>query len=111
MFDSIKGIIRFKRRSRQMPKVCTNTMVIGVYKTHFNNLADDIRDGKVDLDMEVNQIPKSDLLVITLLTHATQWQTLRRWTLDKEAWYRRLLGHKVGIEIEVSDFNKRVVRK
>lgn len=61
--------------------------------------------GKND-QVEYYPLPKGKLIVIYLLTsnellkEAFSWQTIRRWTPGKEAYYRNLIGQEVEIIIE-----------
>jgi len=47
-------------------------------------------------------LPKGKILVLLLLSDATKrlWTTIRRWTPEKEAYYRRMRGEQVEIVIE-----------
>lgn len=46
------------------------------------------------------ELPKGRLMVLLLITHNKVWTTIRRWTPQKEKYYRSIVGQDVKIEIK-----------
>ena len=47
-------------------------------------------------------LPKGKIIILILLSDSTKrlWTTIRRWTPEKEAYYRSIRGQQVEIVIE-----------
>lgn len=56
-------------------------------------------------ELEYYPLPKGKLIVISILTSSAElkeafnWNTIRRWTPQKEKYYRSLIDQEVKIEI------------
>jgi homospermidine synthase len=46
------------------------------------------------------KLPKGKVFILLLLTGGKLWTTIRRWTPQKEKYYRFLIGQDFQIEIE-----------
>lgn len=73
-----------------------------VFNPNYNN---DPLSPAYDTKIKHYPLPKGKLIVIYLLTahegseQAFNWQTIRRWTPQKEAYYRSLIDREVKVEI------------
>lgn len=94
--------IRFSHRYAKMPMCLNGTRVLEVFTTTKKDLS----PGFIAFDTtilgtnEQYPLPNGRLLVIMLLTGNHLWQTIRRQTDAKEAYYRSLRGQEVEIVIE-----------
>lgn len=98
--------INFSHQYTKMP----SKSLQGAWKTHileiFTTTKEELSPGFIKFDTTIlnsgkqYQLPPGKLLVIMLLTGTFLWQTVRRYTPEKERYYRSLRGQEVEIVIE-----------
>jgi len=98
--DPIKTI-KFSHRYKKMPVVLSPTFLKGIRLTHYNDLTPEF----IELDTAIEgggnyPLPKTKLMILDLWTEGDYWHTVRRWTPEKEKYYRGLVGSEVKIVIE-----------
>ena len=99
--------IKFSFRYKKMPhgvEFC-DTWIMSVKVLDYADLTDEeIKMDTETVDGEFYVLPKTKLIWIDLFTDclptATKWQTIRRWTPEKERYYRSIVGQEVKIVIE-----------
>ena len=97
--ESIKTI-KFSHYYKKMPAVLSPTYLKGVRLKHYNDLTEDfIREDTETVDGSFYDLPKTHLLILDLWTEGKYWTTVRRWTPEKEKYYRSLVGKEVRIEV------------
>lgn len=98
--ESIKTI-KFSHRYKKMPVVLSPTFLKGVRIKHYNDLTEEfIKLDTETVDGKFYNLPKTKLLILDLWTEGDYWHTVRRWTPQKEEYYRGLVGQEVRIVIE-----------
>jgi len=86
--------------------------LLAVFKTHYNELGKDF----IEFDTAYNEVthergetivceahyplPKTDLLVLLFQDSDGLFTTIRRWTPQKETYYREAIGEQFQIVIE-----------
>lgn len=94
------NVIKFSHRYKKMPVVLNPTFVTGLEKANYYDLGQKYIEMDTEtVDGQFYPLPKTDLLIIHLYTEGKDWQTIRRWTPQKEKYYRGLVGHEVEIKI------------
>lgn len=96
--------IKFSHKYIKMPANTENTRLCEVFKTHSKDLSGGFETYDTEYADGFYKLPKGSVLVLLLLTDYGQttermWTTVRRWTPDKETYYRGLRGQQVEIEI------------
>ena len=84
-------------------------LLLEVFKTHYRDLSNTFiaYDTEILSTQEHYLLPKTDLLI--LLLHADTGQvftTVRRWTPQKEKYYRALRGQEFLIQIAAENEEK-----
>lgn len=95
--------IKFSHFYKKMPAGVTTfceSFVCGVEVKHYNNLTPDFIKQDTEYEGGFYQLPKANLLIITIFTEGVKWTTVRRWTEEKEKYYRGILGKEVKIIID-----------
>lgn len=83
-----------------MPKKLDGTYLVDVKKIHYDKLDKDfIKADTETIDGKFYQLSRGNLLILKLYTMGHVWQTIRPWNLEKEKYYKELLGEEVYIEI------------
>lgn len=96
-------VIKFSHRYKKMPAGVTTfceSFVCNVEVKHYTDLTPEFIKQDTEYDGGFYELPKAKLLIITIFTEGVKWTTVRRWTEDKEKYYRGLLGKEVHINIE-----------
>ena len=75
------------------------TRLVDVWKMNYKEFSQDFIDYDTTHTDGYYELPKTDVLVILLKTSHSLWTTVRRWTPQKEKYYRSLIGQDVKIEI------------
>lgn len=83
-----------------------DTTLLEVFKTEFKDLSEGFKayDTWIKGEPMFNPnsyypLPKTMLIVLLLKTDRFLWTTVRRWTKEKEEYYRGLRGKNVKTEI------------
>lgn len=101
--------IKFSHKYEKMPEDTNNTRLLEVFKTHYNNLSRHFVVYDTEYLCGYYELPKTELLVLILISSEENasgglnehlWTTIRRWTPEKEAYYRRMRGEIFDIVIE-----------
>ena len=101
--------IKFSHEYKKMPEGFENSILMEVL------IADraDLHTGFIEYDTAIvgggnYSPPRGKLLVLLLMAHksAELWTTVRRWTPEKEAYYRGLRGKHVRCKVIIK--NKRL---
>ena len=94
--------IKFSHEHTKFPYTWDDSwyILLAVFKTHYNELGKEfiVYDTEYFTDNEVGhyKLPKTDLLV---LLFEGGWTTIRRWTQQKEKYYRSKIGELFEIEV------------
>lgn len=95
--------IKFSHRYVKMPPKLTPTYIERIEVTHYDNLTPEfIEQDTRTISGSHYELPKEKLIIIWLYTAADagyKWQTIRRWTEEKEKYYKSLIGQQVSIKI------------
>lgn len=99
--------IKFSHRYKKMPLGVEHldTWINDIALIDFKNLTlEQIKQDTETVDGQFYELPKTKLICIKLWTvtinGAHIWATMRRWTPEKEIYYRGLKGKEVNIVIE-----------
>lgn len=110
--------IKFSHKYKKFPSLYSNlcyidkTILLEVIKTNSAVLHKEFinYDTEIQGDGKYYQLPKGNVLILILrTTHQIEeslwewsaiWTTIRRWTPEKEKYYRELRGQQVEIVIE-----------
>ena len=99
--------IKFSHRYVKMPDDVTYTRILEVFIANKN----DLYKGFVEYDTLIDttayehyQLPPGKLIVLLLQSASKSsyslWTTIRRWTQEKEKYYRGIRGQYVNIEVK-----------
>lgn len=93
--------IKFSHQYKKMPVILEPTFLKSVRVKHYNELTEEfiLKDTET-VDGQFYQLPKTQLLILDLWTEGEYWHTVRRWTPEKEKYYRSLVGQEVKIVVE-----------
>ncbi len=98
------NVIKFSHEYEKMPGDKIDTILLEVFIT--DNISerfkiyDTLIKGKNPFySNSYYPLPKGKVIVLLLYSDSQLWTTIRRWTLEKEKYYRRLRGEQVKIEI------------
>ena len=101
--------IKFSHRYAKIPEDVTNTRLLEVLKTTYIELSPQFRVYDTEYEYGYYELPKTDLLVLILISYEPNisggsnehlWTTIRRWTPEKETYYRSMRGKQVEIVVE-----------
>lgn len=101
--------IKFSHEYAKMPGNIQfkETTLLEVFKIDVNELSgffrvyDTLIKGKNPFYKESHyQLPAGVVLVLILRTDGMLWTTIRRWTTEKEAYYRSIRGEQIEIVIQ-----------
>ena len=84
-------------------------LLLDVFKSHYRDLSNIFiaYDTEILATHDYYSLPKTDLLISLLHTDNGQvFTTARRWTPQKEAYYRSLRGQEFFIEIATENEEK-----
>jgi len=103
--------IKFSHTYTKMPFDIENTKILEVFITELKNLSPEFIEYDTQIEGKGGNypLPKGKLIVLLLSSLQDdsmawqQWTTIRRWTPDKEKYYRGIRGQRVEIVIEESD--------
>jgi hypothetical protein len=93
--------ITFSHRYTKMPDR-GKAILLQVFKTHYKDLSNVFvaYDTEILNSHDYYPLPKTDLIVLLLIADdGRTWTTIRRWTPQKEKYYRSITGQEVKIEI------------
>lgn len=99
--------IRFDYRYDKMPyEQKYRTILCLVTKVHYKDLPEQFiqydaayENGREEV-LSHYELPKTDLLVLTLLTNTFLWTTCRKWSKEKEEMYRKEIGKELKLIIK-----------
>jgi hypothetical protein len=77
-------------------------ILLQVFKTHYRDLSNVFiaYDTEILHSHDHYDLPKTYVLVLFLIADdGKTWTTIRRWTPQKEKYYRSITGQEVKIEI------------
>lgn len=98
--DPVKAI-KFSHYYEKFPAVLTPTFLKGIRIKHYNDLTEEFIQKDTAIKGGGNYpLPKTKLMILDLWTEGEYWTTVRRWTPDKEKYYRSLIGQEVKIVVE-----------
>lgn len=92
-----------------MPEDTSDTRLLEVFKTHYNNMYSYFIVYDTEYQEGYYELPKTDLLVLILISFEKNasgglnehlWTTVRRWTPEKEKYYRSIRGECVKVVLE-----------
>ena len=98
--------IKFSNKYTKMPEGFENSILIEVL------IADraELHTGFIEYDTSIvdggnYSPPRGKLLVLLLMAHksAELWTTIRRWSSEKETYYRALRGKNVKCEVIIKN--------
>lgn len=97
--------IKFSHRYHKMPHDCEKQLNIlaAVVPIEPHQMCSEFIAYDTAYDGGMYPLPKGKLLMLCITTHMGEvrgWQTLRRWTLEKEKYYLAHLGEEIEIVIE-----------
>ena len=98
--------IKFSHRYKKMPETFDNTYLVDLELVNIEDLTPEFirKDTEIIGGGHYYLPTKGTFMILWLLTTngpAThRWQTIRRWTTQKEGFYRSHLGEQVNIEIK-----------
>ena len=109
--------IKFSHRYKKMPADVElyESFVRSVEIKHYNDLTSEFIKYDTEYDGGFYPLPKTKLLIVVIWSgrkiseterEATEWTTVRRWTLEKERWYKSLIDKEVNIIIKQIDLPK-----
>ena len=89
--------IKFSHNYLKMPDGIDEVKLLQVFKIHYDELSEEFIEYDVryiaNCGVEHYKLPKTDLLVLLFQTYDRQmFTTIRRWTLQKEKYYRESMG-------------------
>lgn len=95
------NIIKFSHRYKKMPAGVEHceSFVCDVQVQHYCTLPEAFIKYDTEFDGGFYKLPNTKLLIITIITDNEKWTTVRRYTSEKEKWYRSLIGKNVKIII------------
>ncbi len=77
------------------------TYLIGMSICDIEKLPKDFLEYDTEYAEGYYPLPKKGkYMVLTLFTNGILWTTIRRWTPQKESYYRGFIGHDVDIVIK-----------
>jgi hypothetical protein len=100
--------IKFSHKYKKMPEhvAYLQTYITDVEITRYSDLTEEFIKSDTEYAGGYYELPKAKLLIIKLWTETIngghKWQTIRRWTPEKETYYKSLKGQEVKIEIKES---------
>lgn len=110
----MKPVIKFSHIYEKMPDDLSDpTMLLAVFSADTKEFGELFikhdtlywNNGKRDPKAGIGfyELPKGKVLVLLLITghKGHLWTTVRRWTPEKERYYRGIIGQGVQIEISV----------
>ena len=95
-------------RYLKMPEDVSNTIALEIIKTHNRDIASHFKRYDTEYDVGYYNLPDTDLLLILLMSfedncsggaNGRLWTTLRKYTPEKELYYRTMRGKSIEIEI------------
>lgn len=103
--------IKFSHKYEKMPDIDIidnyDTILLEVFKVEYKDLSerfkqyDTLIQGQNPFYLEsYYALPQTALIVLLLKTDKQVWTTVRRWTPEKEVYYRGLRGQEVKIEVK-----------
>ena len=97
--------IKFSHKYFKMPEaiqlgLCNKAKLLAVINTHRQDLREDfINYDTTTVNHDKYELPVGRLMVLLLLS-SELWTTVRRWTPEKEKYYRSLIGQDFEVVIE-----------
>ena len=83
-----------------MPAKLEPTYIKEIKVMHSKGLTPEfIKYDTETVDGKFYQLPFGMVIIISLWTNGEAWTTVRRWTKEKEKYYRGLVGQEIKIEI------------
>ena len=101
--------IKFSHHYTKMPDDTHDTQLIEVIRTSRDALSDGFVNYDTEYDKGWYPLPKGEIIILLLLSYGTfepylsLWTTIRRWTPEKEEYYRALRGQQVKIEVKADE--------
>lgn len=97
--------IKFSHIYHKMPKdLSAPTMLMAVFTADTKEFGElfvkwDTLILNDEEGVDFYDLPKGKVLVLLLITIEQVWTTIRRWTPQKETYYRSLIGQDLEVEI------------
>ncbi|MCZ7362366.1 MAG: hypothetical protein O8C58_03360 [Candidatus Methanoperedens sp.] len=95
--------IKFSHYYEKMPDDAqlSSPVLLEVLTSHLDELSQGFieYDTKIKNENKYYALPNSKLLVLLLKTSNSIFTTVRRWTPEKESYYRSIRGQQVKIEV------------
>ena len=97
--------IKFSHHYTKMPEDVNDTRLLEVIQTSRSALHDDFVNYDTEYDKGWYTLPDGEVIILLLVSYGTfapyisLWTTIRRWTPEKESYYRALRGQQVKIEV------------
>lgn len=97
--------IKFSHRYQKMPHGFERSQLLEVLIADKNDLSESFKNYDTFYHQGFYELPKGKLLILLLRSQSSHypdslWTTVRRWTPEKEAYYRRMRGEVFDIVIE-----------
>ncbi len=96
--------IKFSHKYEKMPSDVSETILLDVFVvdriSERFKVYDTLIKGKNPFYSESYfKLPSGKLLILLLKSNVFIWTTIRRWTPEKETYYRSIIGNDVIIEV------------
>ena len=101
--------IKFSHKYAKMPDDTSNTRLLEVLKTDYKELSPAFTVYDTEWNNGYYELPRTDLIVLILISYIPNaigshnehlWTTIRRWTQEKERYYKSIRGKAVEIIIQ-----------
>jgi|SRR3954469_23739426 hypothetical protein len=102
------NVIKFSHRYTKIPYT-DKALLLDVFKSHYRDLSNTFiaYDTEILATHDHYLLPKTDLLILLLQADNGQvFTTTRRWTRQKERYYRSLRGQEFLIDIAAENEEK-----
>ncbi len=92
--------IKFSHKYKKMPHHCKNARLLEVLNTTKEELSEEfIEYDTVTLKGDNYPLPDGKLIVLLLWCNDELWTTIRRYTLEKDRYYKSMRGEIFKIEV------------
>ena len=99
--------LKFDHNYAKMPEDVSKTCLLEVIKTHSDKLHDVFKVYDTEHEGGYYQLPDGDLLLLILISYEKNilggynemiWTSLRRYTEEKEVYYKSEIGHEIEVK-------------